>query len=90
MSNDIEFVNGLYFKPKNEKAPDFVLGSISIKPADLMTWLTSKQGEDWVNIDIKESKAGKVYCAVSTWKPNEQPPAQAAPQQDGFDSDVPF
>lgn len=70
--NDIEFVSGLLVKPPHEKAPDFVKARISIKVEDLGKWLRAKYkaGEEWVNVDVKESKGGKWYASVSTFKPN--------------------
>lgn len=96
MAEEIEFVNGLIVKAPHEKAPDYVKAAISIKVADLGAWLREKYkaGDEWVNIDVKESKGGKWYAAVSTYKPkpkDEKPAAKAAPrrgQQD--DDDIPF
>lgn len=83
---DIEFVNGLIIKAPNEKAPDFVKANISIKVEELGMWLREKHkaGEEWVNIDVKESKGGKWYAAVSTFKPKTQ---ESKPQDD---DSVPF
>lgn len=89
---DIEFVNGLNVKAPREGAPDFVKASISIKTADLMAWLQAKyeHGDDWVNLDVKESKGGKWYAAVNTYKPKEG--AQSKPAAGKADDlgDVPF
>lgn len=69
MSDDIEFARGVYFKAPAENAPDFVYGKISLKRQDLIDWLSEKDGE-WVNLDVKESRGGKIYCSVDTWKPD--------------------
>jgi hypothetical protein len=66
--NDKEFVNGLIAKAPHEKAPDFVKVDISIKREELIKWLSGKQ-EDWININVKESKGGKWYAEVNDWKP---------------------
>jgi hypothetical protein len=90
---EVEFVNGLFVKPPREGAPDFVKGSISINRADLGNWLRGKQADDgWINIDVKESKAGKWYCSVNNWKPQqEQQPAPAAPSNGApYNDDIPF
>ena len=92
MSDDIEFVDGLIVKPPHENAPDFVKAKISIKRADLGNWLRGKTDE-WINIDIKESRGGKWYASVDTFKPEPQSaPQQSAPQVPDFDDDssVPF
>jgi hypothetical protein len=96
MADNIEFVDGLIVKAPNPKAPDFVKASISIKVADLGVWLRAKHkaGEEWVNIDVKESKAGKWYAAVSTYKPKakdaEPEPKAPAGKFDDLDDDIPF
>lgn len=77
MADEIEFVNGLIVKAPHQNAPDFVKCAISIKVADLYEWLAGRD-EDWVNIDVKESKGGKWYAVVSTFKPKAR---DAAPEQ---------
>ena len=69
---DKEFVDGLIVKAPRDGAPDFVKMSISIKRADLGNWLRGKEDE-WINIDVKESKGGKWYAAVNDWKPENKP-----------------
>ena len=75
MADDIEFVNGMIVKAPHQNAPDFVKAAISIKVADLGAWL-SQRNEEWVNIDVKESRGGKWYAAVSTFKPKQRDDAQ--------------
>ena len=87
-----EFVDGLIIKPPHEKAPNFVKCSISIKRKDLGNWLRGKS-EDWIYLDVKESKGGKWYAAVSTYKPKAKDPASDRPQNEGADFDdsgIPF
>ena len=92
MAEEIEFVNGLIIKAPSDKAPDFVKASISIKVADLGMWLREKHkaGEEWVNVDVKESKGGKWYAAVSTFKPKPQESAKAPAKAADLDDDIPF
>lgn len=75
LADEIEFVNGLIVKAPHQNAPDFVKCAISIKVAELYEWLSGRE-EDWVNIDVKESKGGKWYAAVSTFKPKQREPEQ--------------
>ena len=91
MADDIEFVNGLIVKAPRENAPDFVKCAISIKVQDLQEWLATKEDE-WINIDVKESKGGKWYAAVNTYKPKQsEPSAPTAPPHGGdFNDDIPF
>ena len=68
MTNDNPFVDGLIVKAPREGAPDFVKGAVSIKTEDLLKWLEARKGEEWINIDIKESRGGKWYASVNEWK----------------------
>jgi hypothetical protein len=95
MADEIQFVDGLIVKAPHPNAPDFVKASISIKVADLGVWLREKHkaGEEWVNVDVKESKGGKWYAAVSTFKPKEkaQDSPKAAPKRPADEDDlIPF
>jgi hypothetical protein len=69
--NEIEFPKGLIVKAPRDGAPDFVKAAISIKVAELIEWLSQREGE-WVNLDVKEAKSGKWYCAVNTYKPKSE------------------
>jgi len=91
MADDIEFVNGLIVKAPHAKAPDFVKAAISIKVADLTEWLSDRD-EEWINIDVKESRGGKWYAAASTFKPKRQQehkPGANVPASE-YDDDIPF
>jgi len=69
--NEIEFVNGLIVKAPHQNAPDFVKAAVSIKREELISWL-SQRDDEWINIDVKESRGGKWYAAVSTFKPKQR------------------
>lgn len=100
MSNDTNFIPGLFFKDKHENAPDFVICKGSIKVADMAAWLATQDGE-WANFDLKRSREGKPYAQIDTWKPDSErsaqrqdaPKREAAPVSDfgdDFIDDVPF
>ena len=93
MADDIQFVDGLIVKCPKTNAPSFVKANISIKVADLTKWLSEQEGE-WVNVDVKESKSGKWYAAVNTFKPKGQEPAKPAESVADMKSDdldeIPF
>jgi hypothetical protein len=93
--DDLEFVDGLIVKAPHENAPSFVKASISIKSAVLAAWLTERlqaNGEDWVNLDVKEARSGKWYAAVSTFKPKKtgKPTPQPGSKFADMEDDVPF
>lgn len=90
--NNKDFPNGMIIKAPRDGAPDFVKGSISVKKQEFYEWMKTQPAGDWINLDIKVSKAGKWYLSVNDWKPNQQGQSfsnnsqqpQQAPQ--GFDS----
>lgn len=89
---ELEFVDGLIVKAPRENAPSFVKATISIKVEDLGKWLREKYkaGEkDWINIDVKESKGGKWYAAVSTYKHGEKAKGSVV-GKGRIDDDIPF
>lgn len=91
MADEIEFAKGLIVKAPHENAPDFVKCAISIKVEELIEWLSGRDGE-WVNLDVKESKGGKWYAAVNTFKPKQQQetkPGANVPAAE-YEDDIPF
>ena len=91
------FVDGMIFKKPRPNAPKFVIGSISIKKAELIAFLEAQDSEnEWLNIDVKESRQGKVYCAVNTYKKSTEVEDGGHPADEGTtveaedDGDIPF
>jgi len=85
--SDIVFADGFYFNKPHEKAPDFVLGKLHIKVDSAIRFLQNLQGSE-VNLDIKESKAGKIYIAVDDWKPDNK--EHEPPTHPEDESSLPF
>jgi hypothetical protein len=87
-----DLIEGLYPKPKNQNAPDWVIGKLSINLEQLMPfirqWCKDNPGENWINADMKVGKSGKGYAAVDDWKPNQDAPV--APDAGFNDGDIPF
>jgi hypothetical protein len=71
MENQKVFVDGLLAKQPDEKAPDWVKCKLSIKREELASWLAG-QSEEWLNVQVCESKSGKWYAEVDTWKPKSE------------------
>ena len=92
MADEIQFVDGLMIKPPHEKAPSFVKAQISIKVEDLGMWLRKKHkaGDEWVNLDVKVSKGGKWYAAVSNYKPKAKEEEKPADRFGDMEEDIPF
>lgn len=72
---DKVFADGIIFKKPSPKAPEWVVGGISIKVDEFIEWLQkNRYGGEWVNIDVKEGKSKKVYCELSTYDPKNATP----------------
>jgi len=59
----------------------------SINRLQLIEWL-QKKDDEWVEIDVKESKAGNLYCEVNTWKPDNSVTSDS--NSDKSSVEVPF
>ena len=87
--SDIVFADGFYFKEPHKNAPEFVKGSLSIKLEDAIPFLTKYRVEgEWLNLSIKESKAGKIYIAVDDWKADNK--EHEPPTHPEDESSLPF
>ena len=63
------FADGIYFE-KREGAPSFVIGSLSMKVAEVVPFLQMHEKKSgYVNVDIKQSQGGKYYCELNVWQP---------------------
>jgi len=71
MENQKVFVDGLMAKKPRDNAPDWIKCNISLKREDLISWLT-EQKDEWINVQVCESKTGKWYAEVDTWKPKSE------------------
>jgi len=63
------FPDGLYFNLPNDKAPDFIWGSVSMEIPDFLAFLSKSGLTQKANFDLKVSKGGKGYMELNTWKP---------------------
>ena len=86
-TDEIVFADGFKFRKKHPNQKDFVLGSLSIKVDDAVAFLKSNSKNGWVNVGVKESKAGNPYMFVDNF---EAKPTEQATQTQSNESDVPF
>lgn len=82
-----EFPKGIFVKLPHPNAPDFVKFTMSIKKGEAMEWLAGK-GE-WVNLQAKTSREGKLYLEVDNWQPKARATEgeQPAPPYPEFDQE---
>lgn len=97
---DQELPSGIFAK-RHEKAPEFVICSLSIRKKQFIEYMQSMGGDDWLNLQVLRSKQGKIYVKVDTWEPDPAKTHQQGVEQvkqdtglddPGFqpDDDIPF
>jgi hypothetical protein len=89
MSQDKIFADGFVFK-RNEKAPDFVVGNVSVKVEEATAFLKQHAKNGWVNLQIKNSQGGKYYIELDTFEPKAQQQAPAQQPEPVNDGTLPF
>jgi len=69
MAEEKIFADGFSFK-RNENAPDFVVGRVSIKVEEAIAFLNKNQKNGWVSLNTNKSKSGTYYMELDTFVPN--------------------
>ena len=85
MENEKEFPKGIIFKKPNDGAPDFVKGSLSFKVDEFVEYLQKNVYKEWVNLDLKLSKSGKLWLDLNDRKAREE-----ATEPRKADTNIPF
>ena len=62
------FAEGFSFK-RNPKAPEFVVGRMSLKVDDAVAFLRKHQKGGWVNLNVKTARSGNHYVELDTYEP---------------------
>jgi hypothetical protein len=96
MAEEKIFADGFLFKRK-ETAPEFVIGSLSLKVDEAIAFIKNNSKNGWVNLDIKQARSGNYYLELDTFEPKAKAdskpaaPKKAAPSKSNDDDDeVPF
>ena len=96
MTEEKIFADGFLFKRK-ETAPEFVIGSLSLKVDEAIAFIKNNTKAGWVNLDIKQARSGNYYLELDTFEPkakgeSKPAPKKAAPSKsnDDDDDEVPF
>ena len=84
------FIDGLIVKKPHEKAPEFVKCHLSIKVAELKKFLEDHSKEEWLNVDVKESKGGKLYAQLNDWKKEKKEEVEKYPEEEIDAESIPF
>ena len=87
MAEDKIFADGFSFK-RQENAPDFVVGRLSLKVDDAVAFMKQHAKTGWVNLNIKTARSGNHYVELDTFEPKG---ASSKPTQSKKDEeDIPF
>lgn len=91
MEKEKVFADGFIFK-RNEKAPDFVVGRVSVKVDEAIAFLRKHEKSGWVNLDVKTARTGNFYMELDTFEPKggSKPQASSPKKADDSFEDVPF
>jgi len=96
MSQDKIFADGFLFK-RRENAPDFVIGNISVKVEEAISFLKSNQKNGWVNLNVLTAKSGKTYIELDQFVPKKKEGVNDIPvnadnvkEEPGYPEDLPF
>ena len=86
------FADGFIFK-RRENAPEWVIGNISVKVDDAITFLKTNEKKGWVNLNIKRGRSGNPYIELDTYEPTntkKTTPVQEPEAKDEDDGGLPF
>lgn len=79
------YADGLYGKQPSPKAPDFVVGSISVKLETFIPFLHAHVNQKgYVNLQLLKGKEDRLNIVLDTWEPKEKTdevPVQSPPVQ---------
>jgi hypothetical protein len=65
------FADGFSFK-RSEKAPDFVVGRLSLKTDEAVAFIRQHEKGGWVNLNVKTARSGNYYIELDTYEPTQQ------------------
>lgn len=84
------FASGFSFK-RNENAPDFIVGELSLKVDDAIAFIKENEKKGWTNLSIKRARSGNYYVELNTFEPKSK--GAVAPKENHSseeNDDVPF
>jgi hypothetical protein len=83
------FADGFVFK-RREDAPDFVVGRVSVKVDEAISFLKNHQKNGWVNLDVKTARSGNYYMELDTFEPKAKGDATPKEKKEEVNENLPF
>ena len=77
MAEEKIFADGFVFK-RNENAPDFVVGRVSVKVDEAIAFLKQHESNGWVNLGVKTARSGNYYMDLDTFQANDSSKKEGA------------
>lgn len=68
MEDNKKFADGFSFK-RSEKAPEFVVGRLSLKVDEAIEFIKANTKNGWLNLNIKQARSGNYYIELDTYEP---------------------
>jgi len=73
------FISGFYIK---ESDKDWILCKLGINIEQFSKFVKEHKDGEFMNIDICESKNGKIYASLNTFKPKKEEPKHEEPEEE--------
>jgi hypothetical protein len=96
MAEEKIFADGFVFK-RNENAPDFVVGRVSVKVDEAIAFLKQHESNGWVNLGVKTARSGNYYMDLDTFQANDSSKKEgvvdkyeAKTKKEEAETDLPF
>jgi hypothetical protein len=77
MAEEKIFADGFVFK-RNENAPDFVVGRVSIKVEEAIAFIKKHEENGWVNLGVKTARSGNYYMDLDKFQANDSSKKESA------------
>ena len=99
------FADGFSFRKPSADAPEYVVGSLSLKVDDAIAFVNAhKNANGWINLSIMIGRSGNPYVELNTYEPKKddgeptevkpkakaKPAPQPEPEVEEEDEDLPF
>ncbi len=96
MSNQKEkiFADGFRFE-RRESAPEYVVGRLSLKVDEAITFIKSFEKGGWINLNIMYGRSGNPYVELDTYEPKKnndtpKPQTPSSNQANNNEEEIPF
>ena len=89
MAEDKIFADGFSFK-RQENAPDFVVGRLSMKVEDAIAFMKQHTKAGWINVNIKTARSGNYYVELDTYEPKGGGTTSKPTIKEKSEDDIPF